>query len=112
MEDLHRGDNKRSSRSCAVRRLYKRAAISQTRCTRSCLAINLRGIVAEWFARRTRDLEVAGFDSRQCHVAIALGKQFTLTFPSPPTCKMGTQLRASIVLVCWDISGAALWRHS
>ncbi|GFR93001.1 guanine nucleotide-binding protein G(O) subunit alpha-like [Elysia marginata] len=33
-----------------------------------------------------------GFDSRPCHVAISLEKQFTLTFPSPPTCKMGTQL--------------------
>ncbi|GFS26938.1 hypothetical protein ElyMa_007070800 [Elysia marginata] len=53
-----------------------------------------------------------GFDSRPCHVAIALGKQFTLTFPSPPTSKMGTQLQASNVLVCWGISGAALWRHS
>ncbi|GFS01803.1 kinesin-like protein KIF16B isoform X2 [Elysia marginata] len=53
-----------------------------------------------------------GFDSRRCHVAIALGKQFTLTFPSSPTCKMGTQLQASNVLVCWGISGAALWRHS
>ncbi|GFR97666.1 hypothetical protein ElyMa_004483300 [Elysia marginata] len=52
------------------------------------------------------------FDSRPSHVAIALGKQFTLTFPSPPTCKMGTQLQASYVLVCWGISGAALWRHS
>ncbi|GFR69322.1 hypothetical protein ElyMa_002046800 [Elysia marginata] len=53
-----------------------------------------------------------GFDSRPCHVAIALGKQFTLTFPSPPTCKMDTQLQASNVLVCWSIGGAALWRHS
>ena len=35
-----------------------------------------------------------GFDSRSSHVVIALGKQFTLTFPSPPTCKMGTQLQA------------------
>ncbi|GFS26824.1 serine/threonine-protein phosphatase [Elysia marginata] len=52
------------------------------------------------------------FDSRPCHVAVALGKQFTLTFPSPPTCKMGTQLQASNVQVCWGISGAALWRHS
>ncbi|GFS20187.1 hypothetical protein ElyMa_006892900 [Elysia marginata] len=68
-----------------------------------------------------------GFDSRPCHVAVALGKQFTLTFPSPPTCKMGTQLQAILefvicacntlhmglkwplnVLVCWGISGAAL----
>ncbi|GFS00933.1 hypothetical protein ElyMa_006411000 [Elysia marginata] len=29
-----------------------------------------------------------GFGSPPCHVAVALGKQFTLTFPSPPTCKM------------------------
>ncbi|GFR90692.1 voltage-dependent T-type calcium channel subunit alpha-1H [Elysia marginata] len=35
-----------------------------------------------------------GFDSRPCRVAVALGKQFTLTFPSPPTCKIGTQLQA------------------
>ncbi|GFR69513.1 hypothetical protein ElyMa_003759000 [Elysia marginata] len=56
--------------------------------------------------------EVWGFDSRPCHVAIALGKQFTLTFPSPSTCKMAIQLQASNVLVCWGISGAALWRHS
>ena len=35
-----------------------------------------------------------GFDSRPSHVVIALGKQFILTFPSPPTCKMGTQLQA------------------
>ncbi|GFR83004.1 hypothetical protein ElyMa_000640300 [Elysia marginata] len=72
-----------------------------------------------------------GFDFRSCHVAIALGKQFTLIFPSPPTCKMGIQLQAilefvisayntlhmglkwpSNVLVCWYISGAALRRHS
>ncbi|GFS22093.1 hypothetical protein ElyMa_005100500 [Elysia marginata] len=49
-----------------------------------------------------------GFDSRPRHVAIALGKQLTLTFPSPPTCKMGTQLQASNVLVCWGISLVAL----
>ena len=30
-----------------------------------------------------------GFDSQPSHVVIALGKQFTLTFPSPPTCKNG-----------------------
>ncbi|GFS01809.1 hypothetical protein ElyMa_002847200 [Elysia marginata] len=53
-----------------------------------------------------------GFDSRPCHVAIALEKQLTLTFPSTPTCKMGTQLQALTVLVCWGTSGAALWRHS
>ncbi|GFR77040.1 reverse transcriptase [Elysia marginata] len=53
-----------------------------------------------------------GFDSRPYHVAIALAKQFTLTLPSPPTCKMGTQLQASNELVFWGISGAALWRHS
>ena len=35
-----------------------------------------------------------GFDSQPSHVVIALGKQFTPTFPSPPTCKMGTQLQA------------------
>ncbi|GFR98848.1 hypothetical protein ElyMa_006360000 [Elysia marginata] len=35
-----------------------------------------------------------GFDSRQRHVAIALGEQFTLYFLSPPTCKRGTQLQA------------------
>ncbi|GFS12420.1 protein eva-1 C [Elysia marginata] len=52
------------------------------------------------------------FESRPCHVAIALGKQFTLTFASPPTCKMGTQLQASNVLVCWGISGADLCRVS
>ncbi|GFR83211.1 hypothetical protein ElyMa_000644700 [Elysia marginata] len=53
-----------------------------------------------------------GFDFRPCRVAIAWGKQFTLTFPSSPTCKMGTQQQASNVLVCWGTSGAALWRHS
>ncbi|GFS13691.1 hypothetical protein ElyMa_003142900 [Elysia marginata] len=40
-----------------------------------------------------------GFDSRPCHVAIALGKQFTLTFPSLPNCKMGTQLQAILEFV-------------
>ncbi|GFS16267.1 hypothetical protein ElyMa_001468500 [Elysia marginata] len=40
-----------------------------------------------------------GFGSRPCHVAVALGKQFTLTFPSPPTCKMGTQLQAILEFV-------------
>ncbi|GFS18453.1 adenylate cyclase [Elysia marginata] len=51
-----------------------------------------------------------GFDSRPCHVAIALGKEFTLTFPTPPNCKMGTQLQVSNLLVRWGkISGAALW---
>ncbi|GFR65771.1 hypothetical protein ElyMa_001954400 [Elysia marginata] len=51
-----------------------------------------------------------GFDSRPCHVAIALGKQFTLTFPSPPTCKMGPSYRlqmhwsagALVALLCGD----------
>ncbi|GFR68995.1 hypothetical protein ElyMa_000292200 [Elysia marginata] len=56
--------------------------------------------------------EGRGFDSRPCHVAIALRKQFTLTFPSPPTYKMGTQRQASNVLVCWGNGGAALWRHN
>ncbi|GFS22132.1 hypothetical protein ElyMa_005101100 [Elysia marginata] len=69
-----------------------------------------------------------GSDTRPCHVAVALGKQFTLTFLSPPTSKMGTKLQAILesvicacntlhiygfkvalnVLVCWGISGAAL----
>ncbi|GFS01980.1 hypothetical protein ElyMa_001111600 [Elysia marginata] len=44
-----------------------------------------------------------GFDYRPCHVAIALGKQFTLTSPSPLTCKMGTHVQASNVLVCWAL---------
>ncbi|GFS11943.1 hypothetical protein ElyMa_003099700 [Elysia marginata] len=72
-----------------------------------------------------------GFDSGPCHVAVALGKQFTLTFPSPPTCKMGTQLQAilefvicacntlhmglKLPLMYW-FAGALvallLWRHS
>ncbi|GFR94277.1 hypothetical protein ElyMa_002664400 [Elysia marginata] len=75
--------------------------------------------------------ECRGFDSQLRLVVIALGKQFTLTFHSPPTCEMGTQLLAilqlvmcarnilhmgfkwlSNVLVCWGISGAALWRHT
>ncbi|GFR62671.1 hypothetical protein ElyMa_001877500 [Elysia marginata] len=34
---------------------------------------------------------VCGFDS--CHAAIALGKQLTLIFPIPPTCKLGTWLK-------------------
>ncbi|GFS21505.1 hypothetical protein ElyMa_001595500 [Elysia marginata] len=83
------------------------------------------GRVAEWLARRTRDLGVAG----SSHLSIALGKQLTLTFLTPSTCKMGTQLQAILepstatsctwvkkwlpeVLVCWDIRGGALWRHS
>ncbi|GFR84831.1 replicase polyprotein 1a [Elysia marginata] len=37
-----------------------------------------------------------GFDSRPCHVVIALGKQSTLSFPNPPTCKMGTQLQDDV----------------
>ncbi|GFS04089.1 hypothetical protein ElyMa_004647900 [Elysia marginata] len=42
-----------------------------------------------------------GFDSLPCHVAIALGNQFTLTFPSPATCEMGTQLQAFLeLLIC------------
>ncbi|GFS17441.1 hypothetical protein ElyMa_001497300 [Elysia marginata] len=72
-----------------------------------------------------------GFDSRPCHVAVALGKQFTLTFLSPPTCKMGTQPQAILeFLICacntlhmglkWPLmywsAGALvallLWRHS
>ncbi|GFR87766.1 hypothetical protein ElyMa_006084700 [Elysia marginata] len=62
------------------------------------------------------------FGSRSCHVAIALRKQFTVSFPSPPTCKMGTLLQATLEfgiyvyntlhMVCWGISGAALWRHN
>ncbi|GFR64051.1 hypothetical protein ElyMa_003621700 [Elysia marginata] len=42
-----------------------------------------------------------GFDSRPCHVAAALGKQFTLTFLSPPICKMGTQLQAILEFVIY-----------
>ncbi|GFS10493.1 hypothetical protein ElyMa_006648500 [Elysia marginata] len=57
------------------------------------------GSVAEWLAHRTQDLEVREFDSRACHVAIALKKQFILTFPSPLTCKMGTQLQAVLEFV-------------
>ncbi|GFS19094.1 hypothetical protein ElyMa_005023300 [Elysia marginata] len=53
-----------------------------------------------------------GFDFRLCHVAIALGKQFTLTFSSTAICQMGIQLHASNALVCWGVSGAALWLHS
>ncbi|GFS10078.1 hypothetical protein ElyMa_001314400 [Elysia marginata] len=72
-----------------------------------------------------------GFDSRPCHVAVALGKQFTLTFPSPPTCKMGTQLQAILEFVIsacntlhmclkwpsmyWSAGALVvllLWRHS
>ncbi|GFR94775.1 hypothetical protein ElyMa_002676000 [Elysia marginata] len=70
-----------------------------------------------------------GFDSRPCHVAVALGKQFTLTFPSPPTCKMGTQLQAIlefVICACntlhrglkcpyWSAGALVallLWRHS
>ncbi|GFR79256.1 hypothetical protein ElyMa_005869100 [Elysia marginata] len=82
----------------------------------------LRGSVAEWLARRSRDLEVA---------SSILDHAMLLTFPSPSTCKMGTQLQVilelvnctcnilhmgqkgpSNLLVCWGISGAALWRHS
>ncbi|GFR63707.1 hypothetical protein ElyMa_003612600 [Elysia marginata] len=40
-----------------------------------------------------------GFDSRPYHVAIALGKEFTLIFSSPPNCKMGTQLQAILEFV-------------
>ena len=55
-----------------------------------------RGSVAECLARSASDSGSGGrgFDSQPSHVVIALGKQFTLTFPSPPTCKMGTQLQA------------------
>ncbi|GFS26374.1 hypothetical protein ElyMa_007052100 [Elysia marginata] len=69
-----------------------------------------------------------GFDSRPCRVAVALGKQFTLTSPSPPTCKMGTQLQAIlefVICACntlqmglkWHWFAGALvalllWRHS
>ncbi|GFR68342.1 hypothetical protein ElyMa_000276000 [Elysia marginata] len=45
--------------------------------------------------------EGRGFDSRPCRVAVALGKQFTLTFPSPPTCKMGTQLQTILEFVIY-----------
>ncbi|GFS01434.1 hypothetical protein ElyMa_002838400 [Elysia marginata] len=40
-----------------------------------------------------------GFDSRPCHIAVTLGKQFTLTFSTPPICKMGTQLQAILEFV-------------
>ena len=52
---------------------------------------NMSSKGAAWLACRTRDPVVAGSIPNQA-VVIALGKQFTLTFPSPPTCKMGTQL--------------------
>ncbi|GFR69432.1 hypothetical protein ElyMa_005631200 [Elysia marginata] len=41
----------------------------------------------------------SGFDSQPYHVAIALEKRFTLTFSSPPTCKMGTQLQEILAFV-------------
>ncbi|GFR98076.1 neuroplastin [Elysia marginata] len=40
-----------------------------------------------------------GFDSQPCHVAVVLGKQLILNFPSPSTCKMGTQLQAILEFV-------------
>ncbi|GFR59927.1 hypothetical protein ElyMa_005396500 [Elysia marginata] len=68
----------------------------------------LWGSVAEWLARRTRDLEITA--STPDHAMLQL--PWESNFPSPPTFKMGTQRQASNVLVCWGISGAALWRHS
>ncbi|GFR67457.1 hypothetical protein ElyMa_005582900 [Elysia marginata] len=53
-----------------------------------------------------------GFDSRPCHVTIALGKQFTLTFPSPPTCKMGTQLQAFLEFEIYAPATPCLWVKS
>ncbi|GFR73902.1 hypothetical protein ElyMa_002148600 [Elysia marginata] len=55
------------------------------------------GSVAEWLAHRTRDLEVTGSIPDHAY----LGKQFTLTFPSPPICKMGTQLQAFLEFVIY-----------
>ncbi|GFR90088.1 hypothetical protein ElyMa_002558900 [Elysia marginata] len=63
---------------------------------------DLRGPSLEIFNSTSRvDLRSGGrgFDSRPCHAAIALGKQFTLTFPSPPTCKTGTWPKA-VLEIC------------
>ncbi|GFR87574.1 hypothetical protein ElyMa_006080300 [Elysia marginata] len=48
---------------------------------------------AEWLARRIRDLEVAGSIPDHAILQFASGKQFTLIFPGPPTCKMGIRYR-------------------
>ncbi|GFR70535.1 hypothetical protein ElyMa_000331300 [Elysia marginata] len=50
-----------------------------------------RGRVVSVFDLRSRG---RGFDH-----AIALGKKFTLTFPSPPTCKLGTCLKAVLEIL-------------
>ncbi|GFS02787.1 hypothetical protein ElyMa_001132800 [Elysia marginata] len=51
---------------------------------------------AAWQSRSASNSRFGGrgIDCRPCHVAIAFGKQFTLTFPSPLRFNMGTQLEA------------------
>ncbi|GFR93544.1 hypothetical protein ElyMa_004380700 [Elysia marginata] len=54
-----------------------------------------------------------GFDSRPCHVVIALGKAINPFFPSPPTCKMDTHLQAILEFVmCACNTTPCIWVKS
>ncbi|GFR72058.1 hypothetical protein ElyMa_002107200 [Elysia marginata] len=70
-------------------------------------AVGQRGRIVSASDSRSR---ARMFDS---HVTIALRKQFTLTFLSPPTCKMGTQLQAIlefVICACiWVLSGFRMY---
>ena len=64
------------------------------------------GIVAQWFAGRTRDAVVAGLIPTTAHVVIALGKQFiyiSLVHPSAKWVPCHRQLIVSnLRLTGWD----------
>ncbi|GFR80274.1 hypothetical protein ElyMa_005894800 [Elysia marginata] len=54
-----------------------------------CVSSYVRGQRGRMFSASYSRSGGRGFDSWPCHVAVALGKQFTLTLPSPPTSAMG-----------------------
>ncbi|GFS16843.1 hypothetical protein ElyMa_003224200 [Elysia marginata] len=58
------------------------------------------------------DSRSGGFDSRIFHVEIASGKQFTLTFSSPPTFKKGIQLQAILEFVIYAPPTPKIWVKS
>ncbi|GFR59184.1 hypothetical protein ElyMa_001788100 [Elysia marginata] len=102
-ESLHE-----ESSSCLNQQITSKEVEAALKKLKQGKASSCEGIGTNFYWRSGR----RGFDSQPCHDAIALVKKFALNFSSPPSCKMGTQLQASHVLVCWGIGGAALWRHS
>ncbi|GFR64936.1 hypothetical protein ElyMa_005518800 [Elysia marginata] len=87
------------------------SAVTTTQDTHEHDILILSVALAEWLARRIRDLVVVG--SIPDHVMLELPWESNLAQLSPvhPAVKW-VGLLSYRLQVCWGISGAALWRHS